>query len=105
MDAALDVLRRLGAQLTDGHVRPLASYFDVKIIIAQSEIFSVHQKNLIARPKDFGADFRSRVLPSVLFTANGYVQATREHRRMMPDVEPLYEKFDAFEIGRASCRE
>ena len=31
-----------------------ASYFDVKIIIAESEIFSVHQKNLIARFKDFG---------------------------------------------------
>src|SRR6266581_555773 len=96
MDAALDVLRRLGAELTDCHVRPLASYFDVKIIIAESEIFSVHQKNLIARPKDFGADFRSRVLPSVLFTANDYVQATREHRRMMVEMEPFYVKFDAF---------
>ena len=96
MDAALDVLRRLGAELEDCRVRPLASYFDVKIIIAESEIFSVHQKNLIARPKDFGADFRSRVLPSVLFTANDYVQATREHRRMMVEMEPLYARFDAF---------
>jgi aspartyl-tRNA(Asn)/glutamyl-tRNA(Gln) amidotransferase subunit A len=96
MDAALDVLRRLGAELEECRVRPLASYFDVKIIIAESEIFSVHQKNLIARPKDFGADFRSRVLPSVLFTAHDYVQAMREHRRMMIEMEPLYAKFDAF---------
>jgi aspartyl-tRNA(Asn)/glutamyl-tRNA(Gln) amidotransferase subunit A len=96
MDAALDVLRRLGAELEECRVRSLGSYFDVKIIIAESEIFSVHQKNLVARPKDFGADFRSRVLPSVLFTANDYVQATREHRRMMLEMEPLYEKFDAF---------
>jgi aspartyl-tRNA(Asn)/glutamyl-tRNA(Gln) amidotransferase subunit A len=96
MDAALDVLRRLGAELEECRVRPLASYFDVKIIIAESEIFSVHQKNLIARPKDFGADFRSRVLPSVLFTANDYVQATREHRRMMVEMEPLYARFEAF---------
>jgi aspartyl-tRNA(Asn)/glutamyl-tRNA(Gln) amidotransferase subunit A len=97
MDAALDVLRRLGAHLEDCRVpRPLASYFDVKIIIAESEIFSVHQKNLIARPKDFGADFRSRVLPSVLFTAHDYVQATREHRRMMVEMEPLYARVDAF---------
>lgn len=96
MEAALDVLRRLGGVLEDCRVRPLASYFDVKIIIAESEIFSVHQKNLIARPKDFGADFRSRVLPSVLFTANDYVQATREHRRMMVEMEPLYARFDAF---------
>jgi aspartyl-tRNA(Asn)/glutamyl-tRNA(Gln) amidotransferase subunit A len=96
MDAALDVLRRLGATLEDCRVRPLASYFDVKIIIAESEIFSVHQKNLVARPKDFGADFRSRALPAVLFTANDYVQATREHRRMMVEMEPLYARFDAF---------
>jgi aspartyl-tRNA(Asn)/glutamyl-tRNA(Gln) amidotransferase subunit A len=96
MDAALDVLRRLGAELEECRVRPLASYFDVKIIIAESEIFSVHQKDLVARPKDFGADFRSRVLPSVLFTAHDYVQATREHRRMMVEMEPLYDRFDAF---------
>jgi aspartyl-tRNA(Asn)/glutamyl-tRNA(Gln) amidotransferase subunit A len=96
MDAALDVLRRLGAELEECRVRPLASYFDVKIIIAESEIFSVHQKNLVARPKDFGADFRSRALPSVLFTAHDYVQATREHRRMMVEMEPLYSRFDAF---------
>jgi aspartyl-tRNA(Asn)/glutamyl-tRNA(Gln) amidotransferase subunit A len=96
MEGALDVLRRLGAELEECRVRPLAAYFDVKIIIAESEIFSVHQKNLIARPKDFGADFRSRVLPSVLFTAHDYVQATREHRRMMVEMEPLYARFDAF---------
>ena len=96
MDAALDVLRRLGAELTDCRVRPLGQYFDVKIIIAESEIFSVHQKHLIARAKDFGADFRSRVLPSLLFTANDYVQATREHRRMMLEIEPLYATHDAF---------
>ena len=96
MDAALDVLRRLGAELEECRVRPLGSYFDVKIIIAESEIFSVHQKNLVSRPRDFGADFLSRVLPSVLFTANDYVQATREHRRMMVEMAPLYERFDAF---------
>src|SRR4030095_16533432 len=90
MDAARDVLRGLGAELEECRVRPLPSYFDVKIIIAESEIFSVHQKHLISRPKDFGADFRSRVLPSVLFTAHDYVQATREHRRMMLEMEPLY---------------
>src|SRR5215468_6124148 len=96
MDGALDVLRGLGAELEECRVRPLASYFDVKIIIAESEIFSVHAKNLVARPKDFGADFRSRALPSVLFTAHDYVQATREHRRMMLEMEPLYARFDGF---------
>ncbi len=96
MEAALDVLRRLGAELEECRVRPLAAYYDVKIIIAETEIFSVHQKELIARPGGFGADFRSRALPAVLFTANDYVQATREHRRMMTEMQPLYSRFDAF---------
>jgi aspartyl-tRNA(Asn)/glutamyl-tRNA(Gln) amidotransferase subunit A len=96
MDTALDVLRGLGAELEDCRVRPLGRYYDVKIIIAESEIFAVHQGDLIARPKDFSADFRARVLPSVLFTAHDYVQATREHRRMMVEMEPLYARFDAF---------
>jgi aspartyl-tRNA(Asn)/glutamyl-tRNA(Gln) amidotransferase subunit A len=90
------VLRRLGAETEECRVRPLGLYFDVKIIIAETEIFSVHQKELIARPHEFSADFRSRAIPAVLFTANDYVQATREHRRMMVEMEPLYARFDAF---------
>jgi len=96
MEAALEVLHVLGATLEECRVRPLGEYFDVKIIIAESEIFSVHQANLVARPKDFGADFRSRVLPSVLFTANDYVHAMRERRRMQLEMQPLFETFDAF---------
>jgi aspartyl-tRNA(Asn)/glutamyl-tRNA(Gln) amidotransferase subunit A len=96
MEASVDVLRRLGAEIEECRVRPLAAYYDVKIIIAETEIFSVHQPNLIARPGEFGADFRARALPAVLFSANDYVQATREHRRMMVEMEPLYDRFDAF---------
>jgi aspartyl-tRNA(Asn)/glutamyl-tRNA(Gln) amidotransferase subunit A len=96
MDVALDVLRRLGAELEECRVRPLAECFDVKIIIAESEILSVHQGALRARPGDFGADFRSRALPAVLFSASDYVQASREHRRMMLEMEPLFARFDAF---------
>ena len=96
MEAALDVLRGLGAELTECRVRPLAAYFDVKIIIAESEIFSVHQPALVTRLGEFGADFRSRALPAMLFTANDYVQAGREHRRMIVEMDPLYARFDAF---------
>lgn len=96
MDAALDVLKHLGAELEDCRVQSLQSYFDVKVIMAETEIFSIHQPALIARPGDFGADFRARVLPAALFTANDYVQATREHRRMVTEMTLLYQQFDAF---------
>jgi aspartyl-tRNA(Asn)/glutamyl-tRNA(Gln) amidotransferase subunit A len=96
MEEALHVLKSLGAELEDCRVRLLQRYFDIKVIIAETEIFSIHQPDLIARPGDFGADFRARVLPAVLFTANDYVQATREHRRMVAEMAPLYQQYDAF---------
>jgi aspartyl-tRNA(Asn)/glutamyl-tRNA(Gln) amidotransferase subunit A len=96
MEEALNVLKSLGAELEDCHVGSLQRYFDIKVIIAETEIFSIHQPDLIARPGDFGADFRARVLPAVLFTANDYVQATREHRKMVAEMAPLYRQYDAF---------
>jgi aspartyl-tRNA(Asn)/glutamyl-tRNA(Gln) amidotransferase subunit A len=96
MAEALQVLKGLGAELEDCRVRSLQDYFDVKVIIAETEIFTIHQRDLIARPADFGADFRARVLPAALFTANDYVQATREHRQMVEEMAALYERFDAF---------
>ena len=96
MEEALRVLKSLGAELEDCRVRSLQTYFDIKVIIAETEIFSIHQPDLIARPGDFGADFRARVLPAVLFTANDYVQATREHRRMVAEMASLYQRYDAF---------
>ena len=82
MEEALRVCKELGAKIEDCRVRSLQHYFDIKVIMAETEIFSIHQKDLAARPGDFGADFRARVLPAALFTANDYVQATREHRRV-----------------------
>jgi aspartyl-tRNA(Asn)/glutamyl-tRNA(Gln) amidotransferase subunit A len=96
MDEALGVLKSLGAEIEDCRVRSLQHYFDIKVIIAETEIFSIHQPDLSARPGDFGADFRARVLPAVLFTANDYVQATREHRRMVAEMAPLYQQYDVF---------
>src|SRR5438132_3894068 len=96
MAEALRVFKDLGADIEDCRVRSLQHYFDIKVIIAETEIFSIHQKDLVARPGDFGADFRARALPAVLFTANDYVQATREHRRMVAEMAPLYRQYDAF---------
>ncbi|MGE3540076.1 MAG: amidase [Candidatus Tectimicrobiota bacterium] len=96
MEEALDVFKGLGAELEECRVRTLQQYFDIKVIMAETEIFSIHQPQLMARAGDFGADFRARVLPAVLFSANDYVQATREHRRVVAEMAPLYAQYDAF---------
>ena len=61
MDAALDVLSELGARLETIRVDPLQQYYDVKNVIAKSEVFAVHQRRLIERLEDFGAEHSVRI--------------------------------------------
>jgi aspartyl-tRNA(Asn)/glutamyl-tRNA(Gln) amidotransferase subunit A len=94
MEEALDVLRNLGAQVKDARARPLMDALDIKVIIAESELFAFHHADLIERPGDFGRDFLGRVLPACLFQAHHYVDALREHERYMAQMKALYENFD-----------
>jgi aspartyl-tRNA(Asn)/glutamyl-tRNA(Gln) amidotransferase subunit A len=101
MDRALDVLRGLGATLEDTRMRPLQEYLDVKATIAETEIFCVHQNDLIARPGDFGMHFLAQTLAGCLFEATDYVQAQRERRLMLAEMEPLYQKYDVLVTASA----
>lgn len=94
METALDVYRRLGAKVEDARMRPLQDYVDVKMTITETEIFCVHQKDLILRPGDFGLPFLSQTLGGCMFDASDYVQAQRERRLMLAEMEPLYRKYD-----------
>ena len=94
MEQAIAAFRDLGAVLQDARARPMSDGMDVKVIIAESELFAIHQPKLRERPGDFGRDFLGRALPACLFQASDYVQALREHRRYLADMKPLYEKYD-----------
>jgi aspartyl-tRNA(Asn)/glutamyl-tRNA(Gln) amidotransferase subunit A len=94
MEAAIAVFKGLGAKVEDARARPMIDGMDVKVVIAESELFAIHHKELMARPGDFGRDFLGRALPACLFQSVDYVQALREHRRYMADMKPLFEKYD-----------
>lgn len=94
LDEAIREFGRLGARIEDCRTRPMMDGLDIKVIIAESEIFAIHQDQLIARPGDFGRDFLGRILPACLFQAADYVQALREHRRYLAEMKPLVERYD-----------
>ncbi len=94
LEDAIGVFAKLGATLADCRTRPVGDFFDVKVVIAETELFAIHQDDLIARPGDFGRDFFGRVLPACLFQSVDYVQALREHRRLVAEMKPLYERYD-----------
>lgn len=94
MEDALAVFRELGASVSEARWRPLVESIDIKLIIAETEIFAIHLKELQRRPGDFGMDFLQRALPACLFTATDYVRASREHRRAARDMTRVFEDFD-----------
>jgi aspartyl-tRNA(Asn)/glutamyl-tRNA(Gln) amidotransferase subunit A len=94
LEQAYSVLASLGAVLEDAAIRPAQDYHDVKITIAESEIYAVHEAKLRACASDFGEDFLGRTLAAVLIRAPDYVQAQRERRRMLAEMDELYAKYD-----------
>jgi aspartyl-tRNA(Asn)/glutamyl-tRNA(Gln) amidotransferase subunit A len=94
LEEAIATFTRLGVRVEDCRARPMMDGLDIKITIAESEIFAIHQADLISRPGDFGRDFLGRVLPACLFQASDYVQALREHRRYMEEMKPLWNRYD-----------
>ena len=94
MESALTMLGNLGAELEEVRLRPMQDYCDVKIVIAESELFALHHQDFMTRPEGFCADFLGRSLPAVLFSGSDYVHAQRERRTMVNEMEKVFERFD-----------
>ncbi|GGJ38667.1 amidase [Neoroseomonas lacus] len=80
MDAAIEVLRALGAEIREVTLRPLADYQACMRIIGLSESFAIHADHLRDTPQDYGEVFRYRIMPGAFVPATDYVQALRLQR-------------------------
>ncbi len=94
MEVAIETLRQLGAVIEDAHMRPRQAYADVKMAISKSEIASIHERDLIARLNDYGADFVGRNLAGFLFSGADYLHAQRERRIILNEMKALYQRHD-----------
>jgi aspartyl-tRNA(Asn)/glutamyl-tRNA(Gln) amidotransferase subunit A len=99
LEAALDVLRGLGAVLEDASIRPAQVYHDVKITGAESELYAVHEPVLRTRLGDFGEDFLGRTLGALLISGADYVQASRWRRVLIAEMAAVYAKYDVLVTG------
>ena len=104
MEAALAVLEDLGAVCEDVRLLPMQDYYDVKVVIAESELFSVHRKALCERPGDFGVDFLARSLPACLFSGADYVEAQRRRRLQVAAMQPVYDTYDVLVTAAPTVR-
>lgn len=94
VENAADALDRLGCHVDSARIAPAQYWYDVKIVIAESELFNVHRRGLQERPRDFGQDFLARSLGALLFTGQDYVAAQRRRRQLMSEMRDVYERYD-----------
>ena len=94
-DAAVEVLRRLGASIAEIELPPLALYNATASLITRSEGFAIHEKTLRERPQDYGALARDRLTIGAYVRASDMVQAMRRRLMLVEATEAAMAGFDA----------
>jgi len=91
--AALDTLRRLGAEVRDvdiPHIRDTPSF----MVIMLTEAFSYHEADLRSRPELYGDVLREKLMIGGLFTSAEYVQAQRVRARLRAETAAVLRDVD-----------
>jgi aspartyl-tRNA(Asn)/glutamyl-tRNA(Gln) amidotransferase subunit A len=94
VDAAAERLREQGATVEEATLDPLQDYVDCKTVIAISELYAVHERDLKRRPQDFGASLRSMVMAGALLLADDYIQALRWRAELASRLLAQFARFD-----------
>jgi aspartyl-tRNA(Asn)/glutamyl-tRNA(Gln) amidotransferase subunit A len=94
-EAALQEFTKLGAVLEEVKLQELEDYDDCKVIIAEAEFFAVHEKDLLEKFQDYGANLRFRAVPGGLIRAVDYIQAQRQRAKLVAEMQTLFAGYDA----------
>ncbi|MBV9018693.1 MAG: amidase [Alphaproteobacteria bacterium] len=101
VDAAIEVLRRLGAEIRPVKLSSLRDYTDCKTTISSVELFAIHEHDLRTRPQDFGRILRNRVLPGALIRGEDYLEALRWRTALAQEQARELQQVDAFVTAAA----
>jgi aspartyl-tRNA(Asn)/glutamyl-tRNA(Gln) amidotransferase subunit A len=91
---AVEVLRGLGAEVSDITLAPLDEYAATNRVILLPEAFAIHEKWFQERPEDYGELTRRRVMGGAFIRAADYVNATRVKARLVQEYNDAMRDFD-----------
>ena len=94
VEKALETLGELGANLEEVNIPSLEYVRAANVIIMLSEAYAFHERNLKARPKDFGEMVRARFRIGGLLSAGDYVQAQRCRQVVKREFAEVLRKVD-----------
>jgi aspartyl-tRNA(Asn)/glutamyl-tRNA(Gln) amidotransferase subunit A len=92
---AVAALERLGAIVEPVKLSSLRDYTDCKTTISSVELYTIHERDLRTRPRDFGRILRNRVLPGALIRGEEYQAALRWRVALAREQHTAFARFDA----------
>ena len=94
IEAALQVLAGLGAEVREIRTAPLGEYAACNRTILSSEAYAIHEPWLRERPQDYAALTRERLLSGAFVRAADYINATRVRRKLALAFHGLFSGID-----------
>jgi aspartyl-tRNA(Asn)/glutamyl-tRNA(Gln) amidotransferase subunit A len=107
IEAALQVLGDLGAEVREIETAPLGEYAACNRVIFAGEAYAIHEKWLQERPQDYAALTRERLLSGAFVRAADYINATRVRRKLTQAFHALFSDIDVAVTASAmdpACR-
>ncbi len=94
LEAALDVFRRLGAEVRDVTLAPFQDYGDAAALISRTEAYAIHEQYLTKTPELYGEIARQRIVLGALTRGTDYVNALRQRGALIRHLAEVMETVD-----------
>jgi aspartyl-tRNA(Asn)/glutamyl-tRNA(Gln) amidotransferase subunit A len=107
MDAAAEAFRKLGAVVTEFDPGPFAAYGSTNWTIIVAEAFSIHARDLSARPEAYGARARELISAGAFVSSADYLRCLRARAVLKAKMDAILAKHDALlcaGAGLPPCR-
>lgn len=95
IDAAVDVLRRLGAEVKPIKLSSLQRYSECGRTILMVEAFAVHERDMRERPQDYAPITLRKMLPGAFIPAADYVKAQQVRTALCAEYAAATRDLDA----------
>jgi aspartyl-tRNA(Asn)/glutamyl-tRNA(Gln) amidotransferase subunit A len=99
IEAALKVLRKLGAKLVPVTLPPHQDWDACCRVILYAEAYAIHERDLAERPRKYAAITRARLFSGQVISAADYIQALRWRRALCRDYATALDGLDAVVTG------
>jgi aspartyl-tRNA(Asn)/glutamyl-tRNA(Gln) amidotransferase subunit A len=93
--AAMDLLRSLGASVEEVSVPEVNTAIGASTAILASEVSAYHEENLRRRPQDYGEEVRARLETGFFIAATDYLKGQRVRRLLTAQFLELLAGYDA----------